>query len=70
MPMCHCPLRSFFLVPVAGTVCVCVCVCLHVLFGHLTNPLLAPSETQFPQSFPNLDLVVGESVQVQFVKHV
>lgn len=28
-------------------VCVCECVCLHVLFGHLTNHLLALSEAQF-----------------------
>lgn len=48
----------------------CVCVCLHALLGHLTNHLLDPREAQFPQTFPTLDLVVGESSQVQFIKHV
>lgn len=50
--------------------CVPVCLCLHVLLGHLTSHLLAPSEAQIPQSFPTLDLVVGESARVQLIKHV
>ena len=49
--------------------CAHVCLCLHVLLGHLANRLPASIEAQIPQSFPTLDLVVGESARVQFIKH-